>query len=112
MPIIELRSDGELRCIRFNNRSTSAITGVPFDKMQDFYKAYRAFGELINDTAAHVQFKLNPGECFVVDNSRVLHARSAFELDNDGSGRWLQGCYIEKDGLLSSLAVLKAELSN
>ena len=108
MPIIELRADGEMRCIRFNNRSTAAITDVPFDKMQDFYKAYRAFAELINNTAAHVQFKLNPGECFVVDNSRTLHARSAFELDQDGSGRWLQGCYVEKDGLLSSLAVLKA----
>ena len=49
-------------------------------------------------------FKLRPGECFIVDNTRVLHARKGFS----GTGsRWLQGCYADKDGLLSTLAAIE-----
>ena len=50
-----------------------------------------------------VNFKLNPGECFILDNTRVLHARTAYS----GRGsRWLQGCYADKDGLLSTISTL------
>ncbi len=117
MPMIELRGQQELRCIRYNNRSAAAITDVPFEHMEMFYAAYRRFGEIIDDPENQLQFKLNPGECFLVDNLRVLHARSAFELaatdSSDGSdagGRWLQGCYPDRDGLLSTLAVLEQRL--
>lgn len=115
MPMIELRADGELRCIRFNNRSTGAITDVPFEDMSEFYSAYRAFAEIISDPAMELSFKLDPGECFVVDNTRVMHARSAFELKSSGGevdsvGRWLQGCYIERDGLFSRIAVLQKKI--
>ena len=45
-------------------------------------------------------FKLNPGECFILDNTRILHARTAYS--KTGS-RWLQGCYTDKDGLVSTI---------
>ncbi|MGB3148296.1 MAG: gamma-butyrobetaine dioxygenase [Paracoccaceae bacterium] len=102
-PMIELAPDGELIAVRFNNRSAAAITDVPFDKMAAYYAAYRRFGEIIDDPAMEVTFRLNPGESFVVDNTRVLHARKGYS----GSGtRWLQGCYADKDGLLSTLAAM------
>jgi len=105
-PMIELAPDGELLAVRFNNRSTAAITDVPFEKMPDYYAAYRRLGELIDDPAMEVTFKLAPGESFLVDNTRVLHARKGFS----GSGqRWLQGCYADKDGLLSTLAALEQQ---
>jgi len=105
-PMIELAPDGELVAVRFNNRSTAAITDVPFNKMADYYTAYRRLGEIIDDTAMEVTFKLSPGECFIVDNTRVLHARKGYS----GSGkRWLQGCYPDKDGLLSTLAALEQQ---
>jgi len=98
-PMIELAPDGELIGIRFNNRSCAAITDVPFDKMEAYYAAYRRLGEIIDDTAMEVTFRLNPGEAFVVDNTRVLHARKGYS----GEGtRWLQGCYADKDGLRSA----------
>ncbi len=103
-PMIELAPDGELVAVRFNNRCTAAITDVPFDAMADYYAAYRRFGEIIDDPAMEVRFKLSPGECFIVDNTRVLHARKGYS----GAGkRWLQGCYPDKDGLLSTLAWLE-----
>lgn len=103
-PMIELAPDGEMIGIRFNNRSAAAITDVPYADMADYYAAYRRLGELIDDPAGEVSFRLDPGESFVVDNTRVLHARKAYS----GTGtRWFQGCYADKDGLLSTLAAME-----
>jgi len=106
-PIIELSPDGELITIRFNNRSAAPFTDVPYEDMINYYKAYRAFSDIINDSSLAVNFKLNPGECFIIDNTRVLHARTAYA----GEGkRWLQGCYVDKDGLLSTILTLSKKL--
>lgn len=103
-PVIDLAPDGELVGIRFNNRSAAPLTDIPFDAMEDYYGACRRFAEMVEDPAMEVTFRLAPGELFIVDNTRVLHARKAFS----GSGkRWLQGCYADKDGLLSTLAAIE-----
>ncbi|MBE1285825.1 MAG: gamma-butyrobetaine dioxygenase [Rhodobacteraceae bacterium] len=102
-PMIELSPDGQLIGIRFNNRSSAPFVDIPFDKMAAYYAAYRQLGEFIDDPAMGVAFKLEPGESFIVDNTRVMHARNGYS--GEGS-RWLQGCYADKDGLLSTLAVL------
>jgi gamma-butyrobetaine hydroxylase len=105
-PMIELAPDGELIGVRFNNRSTGAITDVPFDDMDTYYAAYRRMGEIIDDPTMEVSFRLEPGESFLVDNRRVLHARKGYS----GTGkRWFQGCYADMDSLNSKLAVLEAE---
>lgn len=107
-PMIELAPDGELIALRFNNRSLAAVTDVPFDRMAAWYAAYRRLGEIIDDPAMEVSFRLDPGEAFVVDNTRVLHARKGYS----GTGsRWLQGCYSDKDGLRSTYrAMTRASL--
>lgn len=105
-PMIELAPDGELAAIRFNNRSTAAIVDVPYDLVPEYYRAWRAFAAIIDDPAMAVTFRLDPGQCFIVDNTRVLHARTAYT----GTGtRWLQGCYPDRDGLLSTLAAIEEE---
>jgi gamma-butyrobetaine dioxygenase len=106
-PMIELGPDGELIAVRFNNRSTAALTDVPYENMEDYYAAYRRFAAIIEDPAMEVAFKLQPGELFIVDNTRVLHARKAF---SSSGTRWLQGCYADKDGLLSTLAAIEHEM--
>jgi gamma-butyrobetaine dioxygenase len=99
-PMIALSPDKKLIAIHFNNRSIAPITDVPYRDMMDYYKAYRKFSNIIDDPKMAVSFKLNPGDCFVVDNTRVLHARTPYS----GKGsRWLQGCYADKDGLLSTI---------
>lgn len=106
-PMIELSPDGELSGIRFNNRSSAPFEDVPFERMESYYAAYRRLGEIIDDPEMGVAFKLEPGESFIVDNTRVLHAR----LGYSGAGsRWLQGAYADKDGLLSTLNVLNTQL--
>lgn len=103
-PMIELSPDGELTGIRFNSRSIAPPRDVPFDRMEHWYAAFRRLSTIIDDPAMQVSFKLAPGEAFIVDNTRVLHARKGYS----GTGhRWLQGCYADKDGLLSTLAALE-----
>ncbi|MCP4820747.1 MAG: gamma-butyrobetaine dioxygenase, partial [Shimia sp.] len=103
-PVIELTPEGTLQSIRFNARSAAAPVDVPFDKMPAYYAALRQLSDIIDDPASEVRFKLAPGEAFIVDNTRVLHARKGYS----GAGnRWLQGCYADKDGLLSTLAALE-----
>ncbi len=106
-PMIELAPDGELIAVRFNNRSLAPVTDIPFEKMADYYAAYRHLADIIDRPEMAVEFKLTPGDAFIVDNTRVLHARRAYT----GTGqRWLQGCYADKDGLLSTLAVLEQSI--
>ncbi len=102
-PMIELNPDGELVGLRFNNRSCAPVTDVPYDRMVAYYAAYRQFSDIIDDPRMAISFKLDPGESFIVDNTRVLHARKGYA----GAGsRWLQGCYADKDGLLSTLRAI------
>lgn len=104
-PVIELSPDGELVGLRFNARSAAPVRDVPFDRMAGWYAALRRLSDIIDDPAMEVVFKLAPGEAFIVDNTRVLHARKGYS----GTGnRWLQGCYADKDGLLSTLRALEA----
>ena len=108
-PMIELGPDGELIAIRFNNRSAAPFVDIPYDDMADYYAAYRRLAEIIEDPALAIVFKLAPGDLFIVDNLRVLHARKPIT----GVGeRWLQGCYADRDGLFSTLATLEEEDSD
>jgi gamma-butyrobetaine dioxygenase len=103
-PIIELAPDGELVAVRINNRSLAAVKDIPFEKMDTWYAAYRRFGEIIDDPRMEIAFRLEPGEGFLVDNTRVLHARKGYS----GHGtRWLQGCYADMDGLRSTCDALQ-----
>ncbi|MCI0430629.1 MAG: TauD/TfdA family dioxygenase [Rhodospirillales bacterium] len=102
-PLIELDTDGEVRAVRYNNRSAAPFD-LPEETVRDYYRAYRRFGRLLHDADALVGFKLAAGDLFIVDNQRVLHGRRGF-----GRGRrHLQGAYSDKDGLLSKLRVLES----
>ncbi|MGY8872801.1 MAG: 2-trimethylaminoethylphosphonate dioxygenase [Pseudomonadales bacterium] len=106
-PIIELSPDDQLQHIRVNYFCLAPLTDIPFDEMEAYYAAHRHFSSIIDDPAMAVTFKLAPGEGYIVDNTRVLHARKSFS----GSGhRWLQSCYSEKDGLPGTLAALNSEV--
>jgi [2-(trimethylamino)ethyl]phosphonate dioxygenase len=101
-PLIELDVEGEVRAVRYNNRSAAPFD-LPEEVVNPYYRAYRRFGRLLHDADALVGFKLAAGDLFIVDNQRVLHGRRGF-----GRGRRrLQGAYSDKDGLLSKLRVLE-----
>ncbi len=103
MPMIGLDPHGRIREVRFNNRSLQPLRSPGPEAADAFYLAYRAFAELLARPELMLRFRLGPGDCVVFDNTRVLHARTAFT----GAGhRHLQGCYADLDGVASTLAVL------
>ena len=70
--------------------------------------AYRRLMEMVENPEFQVRFRLNPGALLILDNTRVLHARSSF---SSGGSRWLQGCYANRDGLLSTLEALEQKIA-
>jgi gamma-butyrobetaine dioxygenase len=101
-PLIDLDSEGEIRAVRYNNRSAAPFD-LPEKIVRPYYAACRRFSRLLHDPEATAGFKLAAGDLFIVDNQRVLHGRRGF-----GRGRrHLQGAYSDKDGLLSKLRVLE-----
>jgi gamma-butyrobetaine dioxygenase len=110
LPLIQLSPSGRVRGVRFNNRSMRPLRR-PYAEVTAFYAAYRRWAELLAQPGRQLTLRLAPGDCLVFDNTRVLHARTAFSMSADSPGRHLQGCYADLDGLASTLAVLKREES-
>jgi [2-(trimethylamino)ethyl]phosphonate dioxygenase len=102
-PVLALDAGGALQAVHYNTRSTQPFRFEP-RVMEPYYDAYRSFGRLLEDPRYRIQFKLEPGDLFVVDNLRVLHGRTAYAPE--AGERHLQGCYADRDGLRSTLAVL------
>ena len=91
--------------MRFNNRSARPLR-LPYPEVAPFYAAYRQWAELLAQPGRQLTLRLAPGDCLVFDNTRILHARTAFTVGASSPGRHLQGCYADLDGLASTLAVL------
>jgi gamma-butyrobetaine dioxygenase len=102
--LIQLDHSGAVRAIHYNNRSVSTAR-IPLEKADEFFPAYRKLAELLRNPEFEWRVKLQAGELVAFDNSRVLHGRTAFT-----GPRLLQGCYIGRDGVASSLATLRTKL--
>lgn len=103
-PIIALDALGEVAEIRMAN-----FLRGPFDtteqQMPRLYRAYRRFIGLTREARFRVIRRLDPGQLWCFDNRRTLHARNAF--DPASGARHFQGCYIDRDELLSRILVLQ-----
>ena len=103
-PIIALDALGQVSEIRMAN-----FLRGPFDacveQMPGFYRAYRRFMAMTREARFRVMTRLNPGELWCFDNRRTLHARNAF--DPATGARHFQGCYVDRDELLSRILVLQ-----
>jgi gamma-butyrobetaine dioxygenase len=102
-PLIATDPTGHIREVRFNNRGLSTLR-LPAAQTEAFYTGYRAFARLLLEPERQLNFRLAPGDCLIFDNTRLFHARTAFER---GGARHLQGCYADIDGLLSTIGVLR-----
>jgi gamma-butyrobetaine dioxygenase len=102
-PLIELDHERKLRAVHYNNRSIAPLR-LPYDQVCEFYGAYRAFASLIKNARFPHMVKLSAGDAVAFDNQRVLHGRTPYAADR--YARWLQGCYVDRDGLYSNIAVL------
>ena len=111
-PLIAVNPRGRIACVRLNNRSMQPLR-LPFDEAEAVYAAYAAWAELVARPEFALRLRLAPGDCLIFDNTRILHARTAFSAPPASTPtvaeRHLQGCYADLDGLLSTLAVLRRD---
>ena len=102
-PIIQQSKSASVEAIAYNSRSIAPLS-LAAGEVPEFYRAYRAFARLLRDERFVVKTALAEGDLVVFNNRRVLHGRTAFRTTE---ARWLQGCYLEQDGLHSQISVLK-----
>jgi len=108
-PMIELDGKGDMVGVHYSPR----LDDIPLMSEEDtrsYHKARKRLGELFEDPAYEMKFRLNSGEMMMFDNNRVLHGRTAF--DPSEGHRQLQGCYIDRDGPRSIYRVLKTKLGS
>ncbi|CEJ57627.1 hypothetical protein PMG11_06313 [Penicillium brasilianum] len=86
----------------YEGKAGSGIRGYA-----DLKRALTHFTKIMEGHHSVFKLKLNPGECVIFNNRRVVHARNKF---NTGTGsRWLAGAYVDEDALLSRYAVCGAK---
>ncbi|WP_248749399.1 gamma-butyrobetaine dioxygenase [Pseudomonas sp. MWU15-20650] len=103
-PIIALDASGDVAEIRMANFLRGPFD-APVEQMPLLYRAYRRFIAMTREARFRLVRRLNPGELWCFDNRRTLHARNAF--DPASGARHFQGCYIDRDELLSRILVLQ-----
>ncbi|KAI2623097.1 Clavaminate synthase-like protein [Hypoxylon sp. NC1633] len=72
-------------------------------------QAATKFRQLLEDEHWVYQYKMQPGDCVLFDNLRLVHGRRQF--DTASGSRWLKGTYISQDVFTSKMAALKSELT-
>jgi len=70
---------------------TMAPHQLPFERMEEWYRAYDRFARLVRDPRHQLRFALRPGDFLLYDNHRMLHARTAFR-----GPRWVRGIYFDE----------------
>ena len=99
--MLEVDTQGQFHAIYYNDRSIAPLP-LKGPRLKKYYSAYRQLVALLHEPARLVVCRLQPGDLVLFDNTRILHGRTAFST----GARHLHGCYVDADGLYSSLAVL------
>ena len=99
--------------IKSVNYSPPFQAPLPLSTPPQFYDALEKFVEILESPENRYEYLLKEGDVVVIDNRRVLHARTAFTtkgLEGDGvTDRWLKGCYVEADAVSDRARVLRSK---
>jgi hypothetical protein len=98
--MLELDPLGEFRAIYYDDRWIAPLP-LKGPRLKKYYPAYRQLAEVLSEPARSVVCQLHPGDLVLIDNTRILHGSNA-----SSGTHHLQGCYLDADGLYSTLAVL------
>lgn len=101
------RLDENEQIVRFsyNNHVRDSVMLVSPEKAVQLYEAYLTIGTMLRNPANQIEHKMVPGDVITFNNSRVLHGRSSFTITGE-SQRFLQGIYLDWDGVYSRIRVL------
>ena len=105
--VIATDDSGVIRGIRFADRTMPPID-LAVDLIEPAYRALGAFRREAYDYSRGFEKVLQPGECTIFDNHRILHTRRSF--DGSAGERWLQQVSVDRDEFHNTLQVLATEL--
>ncbi|XP_068167345.1 gamma-butyrobetaine dioxygenase-like [Antennarius striatus] len=103
---IELNEEGQVRMINCNNATRDSVLDLPLHQVQPFYRAYKAFVDILNRPENLITFKLEPGEIVTFDNWRLMHGRKNY-INKPDMIRHLEGAYLDWDEVISRLRILR-----
>ncbi|NEQ81908.1 MAG: taurine catabolism dioxygenase TauD [Moorea sp. SIO2I5] len=90
-PILECDRDGNLKTVRFSKKNCRPH--LPFEQLEDFYQAFNTFFRYLKNPDYQHQFRLQPQNCILFQNFRIIHGRTAF--DPSTGNRKLNSGYID-----------------
>jgi gamma-butyrobetaine dioxygenase len=103
-PAIELDHHGDVIAVHINER-----TMAPLDTQEQLIESvYQALKELLDQVyspQACINYRLESGQAVVLDNHRVMHARTAFN-----GNRHIRQCHVDRDEFFSRLRALHRRL--
>lgn len=103
-PVFELdESSKHLRHVNYSPPFQSAIPIRGKLRFQPLKEALDVFTQMLESNEMTFDLKLNPGECVIFDNRRIVHARRHFNTST--GSRWLAGAYVDTDAVLSRFNV-------
>lgn len=105
VPVVMLDERGHVRRIHMSSQARDPIMDLDTDGVLQFYKALKTFNSILMELSISVKTK--PGDILVLDNTRVLHGRQAFEPDVSSGPRHIHNAYIDWDELRSKRRVLQ-----
>ena len=90
-PILQLDAQGDVTDIYFSHKNFGLA--LPFEQVEGFYDAYCEFARYLKNPVYQYWFRMQPGDCQIIQNFRVLHGRNAF-VSSSGP-RHLEIAYME-----------------
>jgi alpha-ketoglutarate-dependent taurine dioxygenase len=103
--MLEVDTEGHFRALYYDEHSIAPLP-LKGPRIKKYYPAYRQFARVLRESKRLVVQPLQPGDLALFDNTRILHGCGGLSGDTR-----LQGCYVDADGLYSSLAVLSRRSS-
>lgn len=107
-PLIELDPRDQPFRVRYNSR-TECIPALSPEHLEQYYAARRAFHDLIVSDELTVNLKLDEGEMLIMDNYRLFHGRTAYQLA--GGERHMRQGYVDRDTTDSRRRTLRRQLA-
>ena len=106
--MIKLDENKNFKQVRFSPR-LDYVPMLDKEKLDLYYKARKKLSEMYNSEKYRIEFKLAPKDLMMMDNYRLLHGRTSYEVKE--GNRFLQGCYIDYDSTEGKLRHLKRKFN-
>ncbi|XP_046898683.1 gamma-butyrobetaine dioxygenase [Hypomesus transpacificus] len=104
--IIDVDNEERVVRINYNNATRDSVLDVPLHQVQPFYRALKAYVELMIRPENLVTYMMEPGDLVTFDNWRLLHGRRSYISHTDAL-RHLEGAYLDWDEVMSRLRILR-----